>query len=128
MQTHNVTTPIALAIASCISFAAGYAFHLTYGFERKAAHQAIAEAQSFQRVAAAYEPIVANHSHFLELSKINTLDELNVLREKQRESTVRAAEFFIGKAASLELPEEKRFAEPFVNEATKIKASLLATQ
>jgi len=128
MRTYSVSTPIAFAVACCISFAAGYAFHLVFGFEHKAAHQAIVEAQSFQRVAAAYEPILSNHSQFLELSKINTIEELKALREKRRESTVRSAEFFIGKASELELPEEKHFAQPFVSKATTIKASLLATQ
>jgi hypothetical protein len=128
MQKYVISTPIAFAIACSVSFAAGYAFHLVFGFERKAAHQAIVEAQAFQRVMAAYSPIIANHSDYLELSKIAALDEVSALREKRKENTIRSAEFFISTATALELPEERRFAEPFLQEAAKVKASLEAKQ
>jgi hypothetical protein len=124
MQKYNVSTPIALAIACSLSFAAGYAFHLAFGFERKAAHQAIVEAQAFQRVMAAYSPVITNHSDYLELMKVASIEEVIALREKRRESTLRSAELFIAKASALEMPEERRFAEPFVLEANKVKTSL----
>jgi hypothetical protein len=128
MRTYPVSTPLAFAIACCTSFAAGYSFHLEFGFERTAARQAVVEAQAFQRVAAAYSIVILNHGEFLELSKVTTLEELNTHRQKRKQSTVRAAEFFIRRAAALELQEEKRFAEPFAQEAARIKASVEATR
>jgi hypothetical protein len=121
MRTYSVSAPVALALACAISFAAGYSFHLMFGFERKAAHQAIVEAQAFQRVMAGFEPVVTNHVVFVELTKASTVEDLKALQSKYKDSVLRASELFERQASALELPSEKRIAEPFVAEAARIK-------
>ena len=128
MPTYHIAGPVAIGLACSVSFTAGYAVNRTLGFERSAARQAIVEAQSFQRVMAAYQPIVLNQLTLAELEKITTLDQLAELRMKYRSSVVSAAHSFEQQAASLELPEEKAVARPFLNEAAKIKREMAAKQ
>jgi hypothetical protein len=115
-----------MAVACSVCFAAGYVFHQMFGFERDAARQAVFEARAIQRVIAAYSPVINNHAVFAELSSVSTLDGLAALRRKYREATVSAVEFYERQAATLEFPEEKRFAKAFVEEAARIKAVVTA--
>ena len=128
MRTYSVSASIALAIACATSFSAGYSFHLTFGFEHKAAHQAIIEAQAFQRVMASFEPILINRAVFEELSKAKSVEELKILQSKYKDAVLRSAGHFERQASALDLPIEKRIAKPFLAEATRIKDEIAAWQ
>lgn len=126
MRTNSISTVVVMAVACSVCFASGYVFHLTFGFERNAARQAVFEAQAVQRVFAAYSLVIGNHTVFVDLSRVRTLDGLAALRKKYREATVSAAEAYERQASTLEFPEEKRFAKVFVEEAARIKAEVTA--
>ncbi len=53
-----------------------------------------------------------------------SLEDIRRLQLKYRESTLRSISFFEARAKELELPNEKRLAQPFLQEAEKVRKEL----
>ena len=107
-------------------FVAGYAFHAAAGTELSAARQAVLEAQGTQRVLQSFEPVLHNSGVHAELSAVQSLEDLKRLTAKYREATLRGIEHFERSAGQLDLPKERALAEPFLQEARKLKGAVRA--
>jgi hypothetical protein len=123
---NKLPVPIALALtlSASVGFACGYIFYSSYGDARTTAQQAIFEAQATQRVLQSYEPILITSKFHQELVAVNTMEDLEALRQKYTDATLRNIDFFERQAGKLELPKERALAIPFLESAATIRGQI----
>lgn len=124
MRRFEVGAVVALGMTTALGFVGGYIFHAVYGEARSAAVDAVYGAQEAQRVLQAYEPINTNLIIYRELDAARDLADLAALRRKHKEATLRNIESFERRVEKLELPDERRLAQPFLKEAERVRAEL----
>jgi hypothetical protein len=124
MNKLSISTVIAIAISTAIGFTCGYVFYASYGEARSAAVQAVLAVQTTERVLQGYQPILITSRFYDELKAARTPQELETLRQKYRDSTLRNISSFERQAGKFELPSERALAEPFLRDAAKIRRSL----
>lgn len=126
MNRLPITTVIALALSTALGFTCGYLFHAAFGEARAAATQAVWGAQETQRVLQAYEPILITSRFHDELVAAKTSQDVDILRQKYRDATLRNISSFERQAGKLELPKDRALAEPFLEDAAKTRRYLEA--
>jgi len=124
MRRFEVGAVVAFGITTAMGFVGGYIFHAVYGEARSAAVDAVYAAQEAQRVLQAYEPINTNLSMYRELDAATSLVDLATLRRKHKDATLRSIEYFERSVEKLQLPGDRRLAQPFLEEAERVRAEL----
>lgn len=127
MPSLHISSVLSIAVAATVGFSGGYLFHAGSKPDEAAARKAVFEAQRLQRVVQAYEPVSSNLRIYRELASIQSIEDVRRLQAKYRETAIIGIVSFERSSKALELPLDRWLAEPFLQEATKVRVELNAT-
>jgi hypothetical protein len=124
MNRLSLPVVLALALSTSIGFACGYVFYSAFGEARTAAAQAVFGAQEAQRVFQTYETILITAKFHRELTDIKTIQDVEALRLKYREATLKNIDFFEKQAGQLALPMERTLVSQLLESAEKTRKEI----
>ena len=126
MNRFSLSTVIAIALSTSVGFTCGYIFYASYGEARSAAIQAVVATQTTERFLERYQPILTTSKFYDELKMVTTPQELDLLRQKYRDSTLQNISLFEREVSKLDFPSHRVVAEPLLREAAKMRQQLKA--
>ena len=124
MTNRTISLALYSVITVAVGFVAGYVFHAQYGAEHTAVTEAIIDNHTRENILDAYYPIVITDNFFKEVNGITSMEDVEKLKTKYRESTLRNIERFERFSEALKSEKQKALNQLFLDEAKKVKSRL----